>query len=384
MPRKKKSDIEFTDPVTAIVDAFNDTKDEIRCVSLGEAHRVDKALSTGSLIADLKLGGGFQCGRLVHIYGPEASGKSTFLQACAISGQKLDIPIVHYDTEHSADPVYMRTQGLDIHKTIEINGKNVPAYFYAQPETGEGVYKHLHRFLRRLPDVNLHDINKPSCLILLDSVAAMFSKSRDVETGEGAAGLEARMHSRFLGVTKSLLAHKGAIMIASNQIRMNINMRMPGANPEAPTGGQAWKYYPDYAIRVHGRKKAEEDKVGMYRQHVWVRTIKNKTFPAFQEFELDIIMGKGIDKAQDGLDFLEAIGMVERKQGKNKILLKKFFTDKYLAWDAFRKVAESDEFRNYCFSLLKKDAVYRRHFKLLGYKNYALDGTDDSVEVEGE
>ena len=198
MARKKKKAVEILPPVEAILEAFKESKDEIQCVNLQRGSRVKNVLSTNSLIADLKLGGGFQRGRVVHVFGPEASGKSTFLQECVVAAQGLagiKVPILHYDPEHSADPMYMRAQGIDLMRTITSNRKKYPGYFYAQTDTGEGIYRHLHRALTRMPDVDPEVPGPPTCVVLIDSVAAMFSQDRDQETGDGALGLEARMHA---------------------------------------------------------------------------------------------------------------------------------------------------------------------------------------------
>lgn len=373
-PRKKKQEEQpLESPATAILAAFDEYK-QIRSVSLQKGGRVENVLSTGSLILDLILGGGLQRGRIVDFFGPEGSGKTTIVQGIIAASQRIQVPSVFYDTEHAADPVYMRAQGIDLEFKLKVDGKKVPGFHYTQPGPGEDVYRHVYKTLRRSSSIDPEKPSPPTSLFVVDSFAAMFSEKEDTDKqGQGGLGRDARMHSVWLRRLKSELRRTGALLVFTNQLRAKIDLRNPGANPEQEPGGNALKFYADYKIRVSARKRDEEDKGGLVRQHLFIRTIKNKTFTPFRTCENDIILGRGIDKAQDALEFLKAVGKVETKAGRHRILLPRFDTGATLPWKEFRHVTESPEFRTFAFQLLRREKVYGAYFKASGYRNYSYD-----------
>jgi recombination protein RecA len=367
----------------ALAAAFSDLKD-IRPVNIERGTRVGFTLSTGSLMLGLALGGGFQRGRMVDIFGPEGSGKSTILQSIIASAQQAGIPITHYDPETSADPTYMQAQGINLRYTIEHAGKVFPGYYYTQPSTGEEIYRHLLYTMNRMPVLAPDAQCGPTALFIIDSIAAMVTEALDADKGTGAGmGLDARMHSTYLKQLRGRLAKTGSLLVVSNQIRNKIGVMY--GDPIVEPGGEAIKFFPDYKIRI-SRRKMEEDRTGYRVQPFVARTIKNKTFPPFQEATGAIVLGRGIDKAVDASEFLSAIGKLEVKQGKRKILLKQFNTG-VLDWKQFRAVTEQPEFRDACFELLKQDKVYDAYFAHLGYLNFsaAAEGeTADAVAKQAE
>lgn len=375
MARKKKTDQEegFLSTAAAISAAFDEYKD-VRCVSLERGGRVENALSTNSLIFDLILGGGFQRGRIAEIFGPEGSGKTTIIQEVVVSSQQAKIPCIFYDTEHAADPTYMKAQGIDLEFKIREGGKMVKGFYYVQPGPGEEVYRLMLKTLSAMPNIDPEKSGPPTILFAIDSFAAMFSEAEDLETmGKGGLGRDARMHSLYLRKLRSLLKAKGGLLVMTNQIRMKLNLRNPNASGEGRPGGNALKFYADYVIRVSTSKRETEDATELFRQHLYFRTIKNKCFPPFRECESELIIGRGIDKAQDALAFLKAVGKHENRGAYHRVLLKRFDTGKGLNWKQFRKMAESPEFREHAFGLLKSEKVYAAYFKQIGYKNYSYD-----------
>ena len=270
---------EYLHPALAAAEAFSEM-DDLDCINLMRGRRVHDIISTGSLVLDLILGGGFARGRFGTIFGPEASGKSTILQQMAVSGQQLGIPVVFYDPEAGADPVYMVTQGVNLKYEVSIKKDKktikAPGFFYTQPDTGEQVYQHMLRTMSKMQDV---DSGLPTILFLVDSFEAMMSAEVDQATGEGARlGSQARMHSFFLRMITSKLRRKGAVLVGSNQMRTAIGAY---GNPERESGGNALKYYAHYKIKTT-RKQVLADKLRVMGLPVLWRTVKNKAFPPFR------------------------------------------------------------------------------------------------------
>lgn len=387
MARKKKNPDEAPKkrPSEAILAAF-DEYPSVKCVSLMKGGRVENVLSTGSLTLDLIIGGGYQRGRIADMYGPEGSGKTTLLNEVMAAAQRASIPCTFYDFEHSADVTYMISQGVDPEFKIKVGNKKLPGFFYVQPGPGEDGYRHMSKTLQKMPDVDPEKPGPPTILLALDSLASMFSENEDTDKiGKGGLGLDARMHSTWLRHLRSLLKAKGGLLVLTNQVRMSINLKNPMASGEGQPGGNALKFYADYMIRVSASRKEGEDNIGLSRQHLYLRTIKNKCFPPFRRAELDLVLGRGLDKASDAQEFLKAIGKYEVRGGFRRIKLKQFDTGKGMSWEKFRKITESKEFREYCFELLQNERVYGAYFAQSGYKNYIYDRDwkdSDDVDVE--
>lgn len=375
MAGKKTKEVEAPNknPSDAVLDAFDEYQ-AIKCVSLMKGGRVENVLSTGILTLDLIVGGGFQRGRMVDIYGPEGAGKSTILNEIMASAQRASIPCVFYDTEHSADVTYMQSQGVDPEFKIREGKKKRPGFFYVQPGPGEDVYRHMSKALKKMPDIDPEKPGKPTLLLTIDSLAAMFSEKEDVDkVGGGGLGKDARMHSQWLRHLRSLIYAKGALLVLTNQIRMNINLRNPAMSGEGQPGGNALKFYVDYMVRVSAKRSESEDNLGLIQQHLYLRTIKNKCFPPFRRAEIDLVIGRGLDKASDAENFLKAIGKYKVGGGRRRPLLKEFDEGKGLSMEQWRQLTESQEFRRYCFELLQDERVFALYFKQSGYKNYIYD-----------
>jgi len=371
----------------AAATAFLELKD-LDCVSLMRGRRVHDVVSTGSLVLDLILGGGYARGRMGTIFGPEAAGKSTLLQQLVVSAQSIGIPVVYYDFEAGADPVYMRTQGIDLKYTINIKKDkksiSVPGFFYTQPDTGEGVYRHIIRTLSQLPEI---DSGIPSIIFLIDSFAAMMSEETDVDTGEGGRlGARARMHSNYLGLISPKLRRKGAILIGANQMRAEIGSY---GNPQKEAGGNALKYYPDYKVKatrqwIKGSKEGGiiPDATKVNTLPVLWRTVKNKTFPPFRSTEMRLVLGRGIDYAFDTHYFFKHLGLLEVQSGRRRIMLGKF-KDKLFTWAEFRRLCEFPAFRTRCFEeILKNPKAYVRYFEHSDEDTYFYDSDYDYTDEE--
>jgi len=371
---KEKSLDGQLDAASAIMAAFDAYK-QVRCVSIEKGGRVENVLSTGSLILDLILGGGFQRGRIADIFGPEGSGKTTLLQEGVVSAQSEGIPSVIYDFEHSMDPTYMKAMGVDLDYAVRIGKRKLPGFHYVQPDAGEDVYRHMLKTLESIVPINPEKPGKPVVHFVLDSFAAMYSEKEDPETdGKGGLGLDARMHSLYLRRLRNRLRKAGGLFVMSNQLRANIDLKNRNAPKEKEPGGNALRFYADYKVRVSSSRGAIEDTIGVAQQKIYLRTIKNKSFPPFQTAECMLMLGRGVDKAVDALEFLKAIGKYKTHGSFRRILLKRFDTGKGMSWKKFREITESAEFRDFCFRALQtQEGVYAQYFKQRNYKNYVYD-----------
>jgi len=382
LARKKKTKTEETpglDAAAAILETFDEYK-EVRCVSLQKGGRVENTVSTGSLILDLILGGGLQRGRIAEIYGPEGSGKTTIMLSTIAMGQRAGIPCAFYDTEHSLDPTYMKTLGIDLEYMVTVGGKKIPGFFYSQPGAGESVYMHVLKTLDHMKDIDPEVPGPPTVLLCIDSFAAMFSEAEDLEkSGKGGLGRDARMHSTWLRQLKGRLRAKGALLFVTNQLRMKLNLKNPNQNPESRPGGHAMKHYADYVIRVSASKSAKADAQGLERQHMYIRTVKNKCFPPFRQCEHELMLGRGLDKKEDATQFLKAIGRHEVRGSFQRVKLKPFDTGKGMASAKYRELTESPEFREYCFNILRSEKAYAAYFKQSNYMNYIYDATKEDL-----
>ncbi len=387
--KKQKKKPKAVDPVlgpaAAMMAAFDEYK-EVPCVSLQKGGRVENVASTGSLILDLILGGGLQRGRIAEFYGPEGSGKTTIMLSTIAMGQAAGIPSTVYDTEHSLDPTYMRSIGVDLEFMIEEDGQQMPGFYYSQPGPGEHVYMSIMKTLDKMRPIDPEVPGPPTMLFCIDSFAAMFSESEDMEkAGKGGVGRDARMHSVWLRQLKGRLRAKGALLFVTNQIRMKINMMNPNQSPENRPGGHAMKHYADYVVRVSVSKRAKADAQDLERQHMYIRVIKNKCFPPFRECENEILLGRGFDKKEDALMFLKAIGRHEIKGAFHRILLKPFLTPKGMPSRKFREVTETQKFRDYAFKMLRREKVYGAYFKQSGYMNFTYDMVKEpDAEIENQ
>jgi recombination protein RecA len=247
-------------------------------------------ISTGSLSLDLALGvGGLPKGRVVEIFGPEASGKTTLALHAVAEAQKAGGTAVFIDAEHALDVKYAKRLGVDIDKLL-----------ISQPDTGEQALEIAEELVR----------SSAVDVIVIDSVAALVPKAEiEGEMGDAHMGLQARLMSQALRKMTGTISKSNTILIFVNQIRMKIGVMF--GNPETTTGGNALKFYS--SVRLDIRRiaaiKQGQDVIGSRTK---VRVVKNKVAPPFREVEFDLIYGEGISREGDVLDLAVEKNIVEK------------------------------------------------------------------------
>ena len=248
------------------------------------------AISTGSISLDMALGiGGLPRGRIVEIYGPEASGKTTLALHCIAEAQKGGGEVAFIDVEHALDPVYAKALGVDIDSLL-----------VSQPDTGEQALEICEALVR----------SGAVDIVVIDSVAALVPKA-EIEGDMGAAhvGLQARLMSQALRKLSGTVAKTNCIVIFINQLREKVGVMF--GNPETTTGGRALKFYASVRMdvrRIETLKQSGE----MVGNRTRIRIVKNKIAPPFKEAEFDIMFGKGISRAGDILDLATNIDLVKK------------------------------------------------------------------------
>jgi recombination protein RecA len=260
-------------------------------MKLGSREAVQmEAISTGSLGLDIALGiGGLPKGRVVEIFGPESSGKTTLTLHAIAEAQKAGGTAAFIDAEHALDPVYARKLGVDIDNLI-----------VSQPDTGEQALEIADTLVRS----NAVDI------LVIDSVAALVPRAEiEGEMGDSHVGLQARLMSQALRKITGSISRSNCLVIFINQIRMKIGVMY--GSPETTTGGNALKFYASVRldIRRTGQIKDREDIVGNATR---VKVVKNKVAPPFKQVEFDIMYGEGISKTGELLDIGVKAGLVEK------------------------------------------------------------------------
>ena len=258
---------------------------------LGDRETVDvDAIPTGSLLIDQAIGvGGYPKGRIIEIFGPESSGKTTLALHAIAECQKQGGRAAFIDAEHAIDPLYAKNLGVDINELI-----------LSQPDNGEQALE----IVEMLADSG--SIN----LIVVDSVAALVPQAElDGEMGDSSVGLQARLMSKAMRKIAGILNKKECAVIFINQLREKVGVMY--GNPETTSGGRALKFYASVRIDIR-RTEAIKQGADIIGNTCRVKIVKNKVSPPFKQCEIDIIYGQGISKEGEILDRAVELGLIKK------------------------------------------------------------------------
>tara|TARA_B100000929_G_scaffold71511_2_gene54795 strand:- start:1615 stop:2670 length:1056 start_codon:yes stop_codon:yes gene_type:complete len=318
-------------------------------MKLGQKEAMEiEAIPTGSLGLDVALGiGGLPKGRIIEIYGPESSGKTTLTLHAIAEAQKMGGTAAFIDAEHALDPVYARKLGVDVDELI-----------VSQPDTGEQALEIADTLVRS----NAIDI------LVIDSVAALVPRAEiEGEMGDSHVGLQARLMSQSLRKLTGSINRSKCMVIFINQLRMKIGVMY--GNPETTTGGNALKFYASVRldIRRTGQIKDRDEVVGNTTR---VKVVKNKVAPPFKQVEFDIMYGEGISRMGEIIDLGVKAGVIEKSGA-------------WYSYDSVR-IGQGKE-NSKAFLKENPDMVVRIEEEILGRKDDVAEemmsgGPDDAAE----
>lgn len=284
-------------------------------MKLGEGHKIDvETISSGALSLDLALGGGFPKGRIVEIYGPESSGKTTLALHALAEVQKNGGVAAFVDAEHALDPEYASRIGV-----------NLDTLLISQPDTGEQALEITEMLIR----------SSAVDLIIIDSVAALVPRAEiEGDMGDSHMGLQARLMSQALRKLTGVISRSNCTVIFINQLRMKIGVMF--GNPETTAGGNALKYYASVRLDIRGSEQIKDGDVSIGK-HVKVKVVKNKIAAPFKVAEFDIMFNEGISTSGDILDLAVKFDFVQKagawyqygegKIGQGREAAKQYLTD---------------------------------------------------------
>ena len=309
------------------------------------AHMNVETIPTGSLSLDIALGlGGLPKGRIIEIYGPESSGKTTVALHAVAEVQKRGGIAGFIDAEHALDPAYAKNIGV-----------NIDELYISQPDCGEQALEITETMVR----AGAVDI------VIVDSVAALVPKAEiDGDMGDSHVGLQARLMSQALRKLTAVISKSNCIVIFINQLREKVGVMF--GNPETTTGGRALKFYSSVRMdvrRIESLKQAGE----VVGNRTRVKIVKNKVAPPFKEAEFDIMFGKGISKEGDILDLAADCGIIV-KSG---------------AWYAYNgdKIGQG---RENAKTYLRENPLVCEEVEAKVREKFQLDGTAEETDAEGE
>jgi recombination protein RecA len=291
----------------------------------GEASKVNvQTTPTGSISLDIALGGGVPKGRIVEIYGPESSGKTTLAYHVIAESQKNGGMAAFIDAEHALDPEYAKNIGVNVDKLL-----------ISQPDTGEQALEIAETLVRS----NAIDV------LVVDSVAALVPRAEiEGEMGDSHMGLQARLMSQALRKLTGAISKSHTTVIFINQIRMKIGVMF--GNPETTAGGQALKFYSSVRMDIR-RSEQIKDGDNVIGNHVRVKVVKNKIAPPFKTAEFDIMYNEGISSEGDVLDMAVKDGFVDKsgawyeyegtKIGQGREAAKQYLRDNTKVFDLLSK-----------------------------------------------
>ena len=309
------------------------------------AHMNVETIPTGSLSLDIALGlGGLPKGRIIEIYGPESSGKTTVALHTVAEVQKRGGIAGFIDAEHALDPAYAKNIGV-----------NIDELYISQPDCGEQALEITETMVR----------SGAVDIVIVDSVAALVPKAEiDGDMGDSHVGLQARLMSQALRKLTAVISKSNCIVIFINQLREKVGVMF--GNPETTTGGRALKFYSSVRMdvrRIESLKQAGE----VVGNRTRVKIVKNKVAPPFKEAEFDIMFGKGISKEGDILDLAADCGIIV-KSG---------------AWYAYNgdKIGQG---RENAKTYLRENPLVCEEVEAKVREKFQLDGTAEETDAEGE